>query len=65
MDVGRLVYDLTRAYVYGLVLASAATILWLWRATGGATTSLAGIWFAVGGFGALVLLTILLVQYSR
>ncbi|MFB6070316.1 MAG: hypothetical protein ABEJ76_04770 [Halanaeroarchaeum sp.] len=65
MDLGGLVYDLVRLYVLGLVLAAALTVAWLFRGDVGSQPGVAGIWFAVGGFGVLVLGTFLLVQFSR
>lgn len=65
MNVGQLVYDLARLYVVALVAVAVLTVVWLFRADLGASPDVAGIWFAVGGFGVLVIATFLLVQYSR
>ncbi|WP_336037016.1 hypothetical protein [Halobacterium yunchengense] len=65
MDRVRLAYDLVRAYVYALVLAALATVVWLLAPEVAATPQVAGLWFAVAGFGVLVLVTFLLTQYSR
>jgi len=65
MNVGQLVYDLARLYVLALVAAALLTVTWLFRSDIGSSPDVAGIWFAVGGFGVLVIATFLLVQYSR
>ncbi|MFB6081443.1 MAG: hypothetical protein ABEJ67_01345 [Halanaeroarchaeum sp.] len=65
MDVGGLLYDLARFYVLALVVAAVLTVAWLFRSDIGASPGVAGLWFAVGGFGILVIVTFLLVQYSR
>ncbi|MFB6125027.1 MAG: hypothetical protein ABEJ59_03620 [Halanaeroarchaeum sp.] len=65
MDVGQFIYDLARVYVLALALAGVLTVVWLFRTDVTDALPLAGLWFAVGGFGALVLVTVLLVQYSR
>lgn len=65
MDGVRFAYDIVRAYVYALVLASIATIIWLASPQIAAAPRVAGLWFAVGGFGTLVLVTFGLTQYAR
>jgi preprotein translocase subunit SecY len=65
MDRVRLGYDFLRAYVYALVLASAGTVAWLFMPDFASAPEVAGIWFAVGGFGLLVLVTFTLTQYTR
>jgi|GEM_PF-854896 len=65
MDRVRVAYDLLRAYVYGLLFAGAATVVWLFSPEIAAAPQVAGLWFAVGGFGALVLVTFLLARYMR
>jgi len=65
MDRVRLGYDLVRAYVYALVLAAVATVVWLVVPRIAAAPEVASVWFAVAGFGALVVLVFSLIQYSR
>ncbi|MFB6270644.1 MAG: hypothetical protein ABEH83_11905 [Halobacterium sp.] len=65
MDRIRVAYDLVRAYVYALVLAAVATVVWLASPQIAAAPQVASLWFAVGGFGLLVLVTFLLTQYGR
>lgn len=65
MDRVGLAYDLLRAYVYALVLAAVATVVWLASPRIAQTPRVAGLWLAVAGFGALVLVTFALTQYSR
>jgi hypothetical protein len=65
MDPVALGYDLVRAYVYALVLGSVATVVWLAAPELAAAPRVASVWFAIGGFGLLVLVTFALTQYSR
>lgn len=65
MDVGQLIYDLARLYALALGLIGVVTVVWLFRSDLTDAAPLAGLWFAVGGFGALVLVTVFLVQFSR
>lgn len=65
MDRVRLGYDLVRAYVYALVVATVLSAVWLAAPRIAATPDVASLWFAVAGFGGLVLLTFLLTQYGR
>jgi len=65
MDVVRLGYDLVRAYVYALVLGSVATVVWLVAPDLAASPQVASVWFAIAGFGLLVLLTFGVTQLSR
>ncbi|SEV98824.1 hypothetical protein [Halobacterium jilantaiense] len=65
MDAVRLGYDLVRAYVYALVLGAVATVVWFLAPELAATPQVASVWFAIAGFGLLVLVTFLLTQYSR
>lgn len=65
MDRVRLAYDFVRAYVYALALAAAATVVWLLSPSVARAPQVAGLWFAVAGFGALVLVTFALTQYGR
>lgn len=65
MDPVRLGYDLVRAYVYALVLGSVATVVWLAAPELADTPRVASVWFAIAGFGLLVLLTFGVTQYSR
>ncbi|MFB6085760.1 MAG: hypothetical protein ABEJ84_02970 [Halodesulfurarchaeum sp.] len=61
MDLGRLFYHLLRLYVWGLVLLGLGTIVLLLLPRDPPSGALAGIWFAVGGFGGLVLVIAVLV----
>lgn len=65
MDHVRVAYDLVRAYVYVLVVASVGTLLWFASPELAEAPRVASLWFAVGGFGALVLVTFGLTQYAR
>ena len=65
MDVGRAVYTLVEVYVTILVILSLATIAWLFNLFEEVSVRVAGVWFAVSGFGFLVLLTILLIHLTR
>lgn len=65
MDTARLTYDLVRAYVYVLVTASVGTMVWFASPQLAETPRVASLWFAVGAFGALVLVTFALLQYAR
>lgn len=65
MDRVRVAYDLLRAYVYALVFAGAATVVWLFAPEFVDAPRVAGLWFAVGGFGALVLVAFLLARFTR
>ena len=65
MDRVRLGYDLVRAYVYALVLAAVFTALWFVAPRVAAAPDVASVWFAVAGFGALVVLVFALTQYGR
>ncbi|MDR5657081.1 MAG: hypothetical protein ACQEQJ_08545 [Halobacteriota archaeon] len=61
MDYGRAFYIAARVYVWGLLLAGVATISVLFLPSGLPSPRLAGIWFALGGFGSLVLVTAILI----
>lgn len=65
MDRIRLAYDLVRAYVYALVVASVVTGLWLAAPRIAERPDVASLWFAVAGFGGLTLLAFVLSQYAR
>ncbi|MGB9963420.1 hypothetical protein [Halobacterium sp. CBA1126] len=65
MDRVRLAYDAVRAYVYALLLAGAVTVVWLLAPEVAETPQVSGLWFALAGFGVLVLVTFLLAQYTR
>lgn len=65
MDIGRALYLLAEVYVLVLVIISAVTVAWVFDFFEGPDAQLAGIWFAISGFGVLVLITFLLVHYSR
>lgn len=65
MDSWRLIYRLTEVYVICLAVGAAATAVWLFVPTIASSPMLAGLWFAIGGFGVLVGITVILVQRGR
>lgn len=65
MNAGRLVVSLAWAYVVALVVVAGLTVLWLVASTSQGPTAVAGLWFAVAGFGTLVIAIVALVQASR
>ncbi|NIB99179.1 hypothetical protein [Halobacterium sp. R2-5] len=65
MDRVRVAYDFVRAYVYALVFAAVVTGAWLLAPRIADGPQVAGLWFAVCAFGALVLATFALTQYTR
>jgi hypothetical protein len=65
MDRVRVAYDFLRAYVYALVIGAVVTVLWLASPQIADAAEVASIWFAIGFFGVLVLVTFLLTQYAR
>lgn len=65
MDSGRLIYRLTEAYVVLLAIGAVVTVVWLYVPRIAASPTLAGLWFAIGGFGALVAVTVILAQRGR
>jgi len=65
MDRGRAIYRFAELYVFALVVAALLTVVWLVAPSIAAVPSLAGIWFAVGGFGLLVLLLFVFMYYTR
>lgn len=65
MDLGGMVLAVARAYSILLLTVAAGTVVWLLLPGDAASVQVAGIWFALGGFGLLVALTVVLVQLSR
>lgn len=65
MDRGRAIYRFAELYVFALVVAALLTIVWLVAPSVAAVPQLAGIWFAVGGFGLLVVLMLGFMAYTR
>lgn len=65
MDIGRAVYLLAQTYVIALVALSVVTLAWVFDVFEQTDVRLAGIWFALSGFGFLVLMTFLLVHFTR
>lgn len=57
MDPSRILFRLIRVYVWVLSATGIATILVILLPRTELTAPVAGVWFAVGGFGALVLVT--------
>lgn len=65
MNVGRVILQLATAYSITLVIVAILTLLWIINPSVGKSPEIAGLWFALGGFGVLVALTIALVHLSR
>lgn len=65
MDAGRVILVLARAYSLALVFIAVLTLLWLLDPNVSGSPQVAGLWFAVGGFGMLVAMTFLIVHLSR
>lgn len=65
MDAGRLVVSLAWTYVVSLVLVAAVTVLWLVTSMGRGPSAVGGLWFAVAGFGTLVIAIVAVVEASR
>ncbi|MCG1002715.1 MULTISPECIES: hypothetical protein [Halobacterium] len=65
MDRLRFAYDAVRAYVYVLLFVGVGTVVWLLAPQVVAAPEVAGLWFAVGAFGALVLVVFVLAQFTR
>ncbi|MEE6211471.1 hypothetical protein U3A55_15090 [Salarchaeum sp. III] len=65
MDRGRAIYRLAEIYVAVLVFAALLTTGWLVLPNIAGAPELAGVWFAVGGFGLLVLFIIVFGYYTR
>lgn len=65
MNLGRVVLLAARVYSAALVALGLLTIIWLLNPAIGQSPEVAGLWFALGGFGLLVALTLVLVHLSR
>ncbi|GAA0654593.1 hypothetical protein [Salarchaeum japonicum] len=65
MDRGRAIYRFAELYVATLVFAALLTAGWLALPNIAGAPELAGVWFAVGGFGMLVLLLIVFGYLTR
>ncbi|MGB9986272.1 hypothetical protein [Salarchaeum japonicum] len=65
MDKGRAIYRFAELYVAALVFAALLTAGWLALPNITGAPELAGVWFAVGGFGVLVLFLIVFGYYTR
>ena len=63
MDIGRLLYRLARLYVWLLVVLGLGTVILLVLPRNPPNATLAGVWFAVGGFGALGLVIAVMVYF--
>jgi hypothetical protein len=57
MNYGRMLYQLARVYVWVLVLLAIGTVGQIAVPRIAPTATVAGLWFAVAGFGSLVMLT--------
>ncbi len=65
MRPGRLVHRLAQVYAILLVAVGVATALWVVGPRLVGSPTLAGTWFAVGGFGLLLLASLLMTVASR
>lgn len=65
MDAGHVILTLARVYSALLVTLGLLTIIWVLNPAIGESPEVAGLWFALGGFGLLVGLTLYLVHASR
>ncbi|MFB6071486.1 MAG: hypothetical protein ABEJ88_00800 [Halobacterium sp.] len=65
MDAVRLGFDLLRAYVYALVGGAVLTAMWLAAPQVAEAPEVASVWFAIAGFGLLVVLTLVVTHYGR
>lgn len=65
MRAGRVLYYLAQAYAVLLVAAGVGTALWLVGPRLVSSPTVAGAWFAVGGFGAALLAWVTYVVLSR
>lgn len=62
MNLGRVLAQLLRVYVWGLVLLGLGTAGLILLPRNPPSGALAATWFAVGGFGALVLIIAVLIE---
>lgn len=62
MNLAGLFYRLLRLYVWGLVILGLGTVALILLPRNPPSGALAATWFAVGGFGALVLIIAVLVE---
>lgn len=65
MDAWGLLYRMVQAYVLVLFAAGVGTVGWLLAPRLTSSPGVAGVWFGVGGFGALVLVALLALASSR
>ncbi len=65
MDFGRAVLLIVEIYVVALLVISAVTVAWVFDLFQQTDFRIAGIWFAVTGFGFLVFVTFVLIHLSR
>lgn len=65
MDAGRVILTIARVYSALLVTLGLLTVVWVLNPTIGKSPQVAGLWFAIGGFGLLVGMTLFLVHASR
>ena len=61
MDVGGLFYQLVRLYVWVLVLLGLGTAVLILLPRNPPSGALGAAWFAVGGFGGLVIVIVVLI----
>lgn len=61
MDLGQLLYAFARVYVWALLAIGLVTIFVLLLPRNPFEVPLTGVWFAVGGFGALVAIIAVLI----
>ena len=65
MSLGRYVSLFLWAYVLMLVLMGTFTVLWIVITAVRASTVVAGLWFAVAGFGTLIIAIVVIVEMGR
>ncbi|AAG19571.1 MULTISPECIES: hypothetical protein [Halobacterium] len=65
MDVVGVGYECIRAYVYGLVTATTGGAVWVGAPDVTASPRIASAWFAVAGFGMLVVAMLTLTHFAN
>ena len=56
MDLGHIFFWMARIYVWALTAIGVTTVVYIVIPVQSFESDIAGIWFAVGGFGSLILL---------
>lgn len=65
MDSWALLYRAVQAYVLALFVVGLGTVGWLLSPRLARTPGMAGVWFGVGGFGALLAVALLAIASRR